>query len=719
MTSDGGTRMASPSQEIEELRQKLKDAEDTLKAIRSGSVDALVVKGHKGEEEIRTILDIGSLGDSLFNQFAQPIFILDKSYRILRSNKKAQDLCGLNPVNVLFSELFSLLPTIETGLPVEGGLSSDWIGDRRHISALDVVHYNPDLGTRFYLVDASPVVLSWEGVQGGIVSMMDITERKLAEIRLSVKAGQLRQQFTFMKSISDNIAEGLLLLDEDHKVIFQNPSALRLLGLADIDLPGRDLSEVFHIESEDGARLEFPWLALVTGDAPDATTQRGWVKGAGGVRTPVQYSLYSVKDGEDIRGSILVISDISERISSDKQLRLSVEKQQQSQKMEAIGRLAGGIAHDFNNLLLVIMGFTDLTLQGIEDDAAYENLMEVRKAGEKAAALTAQLLAYSRKQMLAPKVRLVNDSVVDLQKMLSRLIGENIRLDLDLTPEPLSVEVDEAKLQQVLVNMILNSKDAMSEGGDLSIRTGSLDVKAQDTTGMVGELIKENEEGVPPGKYAFIEIKDTGHGMSEDVLSQLFEPFFTTKEFGKGSGLGLSTAYGIIRQLGGYIQVFSLPGAGSTFKVILPLSGNAPEPSEARVVTPISGVAGADKVVLLVEDEDVVRKLLTRVLQDNGYRVIEARNGKEALTVLPPGSSAVDLVITDLMMPVMGGIELAERLGRERPELTIMFMSGYSEDKYNLPPIRGEAPNFAAKPFAPADFLAKIQSILESKTPAA
>jgi two-component system cell cycle sensor histidine kinase/response regulator CckA len=709
--------------ELDSLKRRLWEAEATLEAIRAGRVDALVISNDKDEDkvEIRTILDMGSLGDSLFNQVAQPIFILDGSYRILRSNQPAQELCGRNPANLPFREALDLRPSGQDGEPaadsapqrIGGNTLGDWISEQRHISAMDVYYDHPDLGTRFYLLDANPVVLSWEGSAGGIVTLMDITARKLSEIQLSVRSGQLAHQFNLLKSISDNIAEGLILIDEERKVIFHNPAVLELLDVPETEFLGRDLEDVFRIESETG-KLPIVGPKAVPHGKSEVVSHAGKLLGREGRKTPVQYSLYPVKDGDEVRGHILVVSDISERLATERQLLQSVEKQQQSQKMEAIGRLAGGIAHDFNNLLLAILGFTDISLAQIDPlDPIHENLVEVKKAGDKAAALTSQLLAYSRKQMLAPKIHHVNEAIEDLRKMVGRLLGEKIHLEVSLSPDPLWAKIDQSKLQQVLVNMVLNAKDAMPEGGDLSIRTGRLDIRSFDTSGMVGEIRREIEEGFPPGSYACIEIEDTGHGMSESVMERLFEPFFTTKEFGKGSGLGLSTAYGIIRQLGGYMQVFSEVGRGSVFKVILPLSKDAAPEGTAAQSAKTGQPDGKGRVILLVEDEDVVRRLLSKVLMDQGYKVIEATDGEDALRKIPAQGEDLALIVTDLIMDGMGGIELAEHLARIRPEVEILFMSGYAEDQHKLPLVGGEPPFFAAKPFRPVEFLAKVRSILD------
>jgi two-component system, cell cycle sensor histidine kinase and response regulator CckA len=703
--------------ELKATQTRLAEAEATLNAIRAGRVDALVVEENEAEDhvEIRTILDMGSLGDSLFNQVTQPIFILDHENRIVRSNRPAQDLCGRNPANLLFREALELQPAdgghVEEGMDVLG----DWVAERRRIESLDVFLNSPREGSRFFALDANPVRLSWEAGAGGIVTMMDITARKLSEIQLSVKSAQLRHQFNQLKAVSDNIAEGLILLDEERKIIFQNPAVRQLLGIPETDALGRDLDEVFRLEPETG---KLPIIgqgaAKDPGNEAEPVVKSGKLMRLNGGSTPVQFSYYPIKDGDQARGSVMVVSDISDRLAQERQLRLSLEKQQQSQKMEAIGRLAGGIAHDFNNLLLAILGFTDLTLIQVEPGSpVHENMVEVRKAGEKAAALTSQLLAYSRKQMLAPRPGSVNGAITDLQKMIERLIGAKIRFRLELSGDDPWSEIDQPKLQQVLINMVLNAKDAMPDGGELTITTGRLNVRAHDTSGMVGEILRDAEEGLPPGSYAVIGIKDTGHGMDAMVMERLFEPFFTTKEFGKGSGLGLSTAYGIIRQLGGYVQVFSEPGSGSHFKVVLPLL-QQPPPASARIRTePPSVSRGDGRLILLVEDEEMVRQLLSKVLVDHGYRVLEAHNGEDALAKLGRVTEPLALIVTDLVMDGMGGVELAEHLALSHPDVEILFMSGYAQDQHIPPKADRKIRHFAAKPFRPVEFLAKIQSLLK------
>jgi two-component system cell cycle sensor histidine kinase/response regulator CckA len=700
--------------ELAEARRRLAEAESTLEAIRTGNVDALVITDNRGNEEVRNILNMGSLANSMFNLVTQPIFILDAQNRIQRLNQAGFELAGQDPIGKEFLEALPLRTESPDGDPGANPLSQ-WIPKRLHIEALDVNLDHPLLGTRFYLLDANPVEIGWDGEAGGIVTLMDITARKLAEIQLIVRSSQLRRQLSLLQSITENIPEGLLLLDDENRVIFSNRAALAIVERVEHEVIGMELDSLFRPKPDprDSADAAAAGAAANTEEGQ----RRGLLQRRTGEWLPVQYALHPIKDKMEEAGSILVMSDISERVAAEQALRQSIEKQQHSQRIEAIGRLAGGIAHDFNNLLLAILGFTDLSLVQVrEGTQVHENLQEVKRAGERAAALTSQLLAYSRKQILDPKVLDLNEAVRDVLKMLGRLVGENIRLEVGIAAAKLPARFDQSKLQQVMVNMALNARDAMPEGGLLTLKTGLTRIAERDRSGMVRETARENGDGVPPGEFAYVEIEDTGHGMSDAVLEHLFEPFFTTKDFGKGSGLGLSTAYGIVKQMGGHVQVYSATGKGSRFRVLFPLAQETEAVREAPRKQAQPAFARKDERILLVEDEPVVRKLLAKVLADNGYSVIEAADGEEALERLPgPGEKPLSLVITDIVMDRMGGIELAGRLAALRPGLDVLFISGYAEDQHKLTVEGAARPFFAAKPFRPIDFLNRVREILERK----
>lgn len=701
--------------ELNATRMRLREAETTLQSIHKAKVEALVGSG-SGGEEIKEILQAGSLADTLFNLVAHPILIVDASNCILRINDAARRLAGDGRESMPFNSSLPLQNMDGKPFPagkVGNALPEGWIQAGHHLTGRDVAFARPDGETRYFLLDAKPVHLLIEGFSGGIISLTDITDRKRAEILSAVRNEQLRYQFQMTKSITDNVNEALILMDEDNRVLFQNPAAFRILHLSNHEMIGKVFFDKVFFEPDPEAPSGQTWQPGSESVLPEMRNLRALFVEANGNKVPVNCFYSTFIDGKGLRGSVLVITDIRIQVMAERALLQSVEKQRHSQKIEAIGRLAGGIAHDFNNLLLAILGFTDLSMAKIDDPDVLSYLMEVKKAGEKAAILTSQLLAYSRKQILAPKVRPINAIVEEARKLLDLLIGDNVRMETDLTAEEILVSIDEAKIQQVLVNIIINARDSMPDGGSLLVRTSRLCLAKQDHTGIVGDLRKDGEEGPLAGEYGLIEVTDTGHGMGKEILDRLFEPFFTTKAFGKGSGLGLSTAFGIVRQMGGYIQVFSEERKGSVFKLLLPVARPVVGSTD-QVPTPADPPAeGTGETILLVEDAAMVRKLLRSILAEGKYRVIEAENGVDALEKLDAGKVHLDLVVTDVMMDKMGGVELADRLKGLYPDVNVLFMSGYAEDAHQFPESDNGESYFVAKPFHPQDFLKKVAALLD------
>jgi CheY-like chemotaxis protein len=372
--------------------------------------------------------------------------------------------------------------------------------------------------------------------------------------------------------------------------------------------------------------------------------------------------------------------------------------------MESIGRLAGGVAHDFNNLLTVINGHVDLMrLQVLPQDPLREQMEQVAAAGERAARLTRQLLAFSRRQVLQLEPVALNQVVNDLGKMLRRLIGEDVRLETRLEAGLPAVLADAGQLEQVLVNLAVNSRDAMPEGGTLTVSTQSLHVDAE---------FCRLHRPQPPGHYCLLEVSDTGVGMGADVLSRVFEPFFTTKEKGRGTGLGLATVYGIVKQVDGYIWAESEPGRGTTFQIFFPVVHAAVEPRDPRAAAGL--LLKGSETVLVVEDEEMVRRLAVRLLRSHGYQVLEADHGREALAVLE-ANPEVRLVLSDVIMPVMGGRELALNLqARPRPP-ALIFMSGYTEEDIARQGLVKAGLHFIQKPFDMTTLLQKVRAVLDGR----
>jgi signal transduction histidine kinase/CheY-like chemotaxis protein len=400
-------------------------------------------------------------------------------------------------------------------------------------------------------------------------------------------------------------------------------------------------------------------------------------------------------------GAIIVNArDITDRKKLEEQLR-------QAQKMEAVGQLAGGIAHDFNNLLTAILGYCNLMRDDMPAaDPLRRDLDEIHAAGERAAALTRQLLAFSRRQMLIPQVIDINAVVQQLQKLLRRLISEDVELSTMLAADLVAVRVDPASIEQILVNLAVNARDAMARGGRLTIETANVDLD---------EAYVVTKVPMKPGRYVMLAVGDTGEGMDADTRARVFEPFFTTKEQGRGSGLGLATVYGMVKQSGGFIWVYSEPGHGTVFKVYFP-------PAAQRVASADADGAGRRatdamhgwETVLLVEDESAVRALAREVLRRYGYVVLEARHGLDAVRMAERHPDDIHLMITDLVMPHLGGRELSERLLTMRPKMKVLFMSGYTEHAVmhrDLTP--GAA--FMQKPFTPEAFARKVRSVLDQQ----
>jgi two-component system, cell cycle sensor histidine kinase and response regulator CckA len=380
------------------------------------------------------------------------------------------------------------------------------------------------------------------------------------------------------------------------------------------------------------------------------------------------------------------------------------EQLTQSQKMEGIGRLAGGVAHDFNNLLTTIIGYTEIMLTQVDQEGPLRSGMEeIKKASDRAADLTRQLLAFSRKQMMHPVVLNLNYPLAEMDKMLRRLIGEDIDLITVLEPELWKVKFDPGQMDQVVMNLAVNAKDAMPEGGKLTIETANVFLDEA--------YVRRHGIELKPGPFVVLAVSDTGFGMDGETQSHVFEPFFTTKEKGKGTGLGLSTVYGIVKQSGGFIWVYSEPGQGTTFKIYLPKSEAEEAFAEEEQIQP-QHLEGSG-TILLAEDDDSARKLIRSVLQDYGYRVLEAQDGEEALRLFEQHEGPIHLLLTDVVMPGMNGRELAESLQPLQPKMKVLYMSGYTDNAVVQHGVLEPGMSFIQKPFTPKDLASEVRKVLD------
>ena len=393
-----------------------------------------------------------------------------------------------------------------------------------------------------------------------------------------------------------------------------------------------------------------------------------------------------------------VVSDVTER-------RLLEDQFRQAQKMESVGQLAGGIAHDFNNLLTIINGTAELALSQLEEDnQLHADLQEILRAGDRAAALTRQLLAFSRKQILTPTPVNLNAILTGIQSMLQRLLGEDV--DLVMVPEPAlsNVKADRGQIEQVIANLAVNARDAMPQGGKLVIETKNVEID--------GKYVRVHGGTVQPGSYVMMAVSDSGIGMDDAVRARIFEPFFTTKEPGKGTGLGLSTVYGIVKQSAGFLGVYSEVGKGTTFRIYLPQVADAV--AAGTDAPPVASAAGSE-TILLAEDVHGLRVLAVRILEAAGYKVLTAANGEEAVAVLERYTEPVHLLITDVVMPRMSGRELAERFEATHPGIKVLYMSGYTDDVVVRHGLINDGTVFLAKPFSAAQLTRKVRELLDSK----
>ena len=398
-----------------------------------------------------------------------------------------------------------------------------------------------------------------------------------------------------------------------------------------------------------------------------------------------------------IVGILGVARDVTERLNLEQQLR-------QSQKMEAVGRLAGGVAHDFNNILTAITGYSDLLLEDLApSDPRRLDVDEIRKSAERAAGLTRQLLAFSRQQVMQVQALDLNALIRETERMLGRLLGEDVQVAATLAPDLGAVKADPGQLEQVIMNLAVNARDAMPQGGRLTFETANVELD---------ELYSRDHFPAGPGSYVMLAVSDTGVGMSEDTQAHLFEPFFTTKEKGKGTGLGLATVYGIVKQTGGFIWVYTELGHGSTFKIYLPRAAESPQPRwSAAPIGPVDGT----ETVLVAEDEAAVRAVARQALTRHGYTVLEAPSAEVALDVAARQSGAIHLLLTDVVMPGMSGRDLARRLSDMRPDLRVIYMSGYTEDTITRHGVLEPGLHYVQKPFSPEALARRVREVLDAK----
>ena len=520
--------------------------------------------------------------------------------------------------------------------------------------------------------------------------------------------GRLRKEWTrtqeseeWLSTMLMSISDGVIATDKDGRIVSMNRVAESLVG-PQTEALGQPLLQVIRIE---GKETHTPLYGFV-----EKIVHEGVIVGASdqtflvskdGNKIPVEYNGAPIRNPqEDILGIILIFRDITPRKQAEEALRQSQEQLRQAHKMEAIGKLAGGVAHDFHNYLTIIMGYSSLLLQSHQPNGAYRQYAEaILKAGEGATLVTRQLLAFSRKQVLLPQVLDLNAVVTNLAPLLQRIIGEDVELIVVPLPTSGFVRADAGQIEQIIMNLVVNARDAMLQGGKLTIEIAHVDVDGpQNCSGDAPRLL--------------LAVSDTGCGMDSETQAHVFEPFFTTKEKGKGTGLGLSTVYGIVNHSGGSIALSSEVGKGSTFKVYLPRVEEGVVPTLEPPKDVISQTQRSE-TVLVVEDEDAVRALTTEVLRSDGYKVLQACHSDEAIHVSGKYEGPIHLMVTDVVMPQMNGRELAEHLGQSRREMKVLYVSGYTDDAIFRDGVLQAGMPFLQKPFQLGTLLHKVREVLE------
>jgi hypothetical protein len=529
-------------------------------------------------------------------------------------------------------------------------------------------------------------------VRGALAHAQSEADKQAAEAALRTSERRFR-------ALVEESWDGVALFGADGTILYGSPATTRLLGYDLTEFVGRNAFEFIHPDDQQGVVAR---LTEVMAQPRARVHVAARVRHKNGNWRDLEGVFTNLLDDPSVAAIVNNYRDATDRRNLEEQVILS-------QKMEAIGRLAGGVAHDFNNILTAIGGYTDLLLADLpEHDPRRHDVEEIYQAAQRAATLTQQLLAFSRRQVMQPKVVDLNALVADIEKMLRRLIGEDILFATVLHPRVGNVRADPGKLEQVIVNLAVNARDAMPDGGRLTIETRNVELD---------ESYVADHPSVAPGPYVLIAVTDTGMGMDDETKARIFEPFFTTKARGKGTGLGLATVYGIVRQTGGHIWPYSEPGRGTTMRVYLPRVDSPADPVERPERVAPESLRGAE-TILLVEDEEPVRSVTRQLLERNGYTVFEATDGPGALALVGEENGGVefDLLLTDVIMPGMSGRQLADQLKSRRPNLLVLFMSGYTDDAVVRHGMLEPGLAYVEKPFRPPALLQKVRDLLDGRS---
>ena len=691
----GRQRMAGLVEDITERKQVeagLEEARIELVAIKKSEDEAL------------------EFAESVINTVREPLLSLDKDLRVVTVSRSFYDFFKVKPEDTVGHLIYDL-GNKQWDIPRLRELLETILPQRTSFDDYEVEHEFVDIGQRTMLLNARQIQQGKGKERVILLAIEDITERKeieagLEKTRKELAATKLAEDEAreYAESVINTVREPLLALDQDLRVVKVS----------------RSFYEFFKVEAEDtlgqliydlgNKQWDIPKLRELLGTIlPQQTTFDDYEVEHEFATIGKRTMLLNARQIEQGMGKeriiLLAIEDITERKKIDDALGERDEQLRQSQKMEAVGQLAGGIAHDFNNLLTTILGYSEMILasEAPSFDEVRPDVEEIKHAAERAGALTKQILAFSRRQTLRPEVVSLNTVVCGMEPFFRSTIGENIDLVILGSPELAPVEVDPHQFEQVLMNLVLNARDAMPSGGQLTIETADAEL---------GQKFCRTHVGASPGNQTMLRVSDTGVGMNEATKERVFEPFFTTKAIGAGTGLGLAMVYGIVKQSGGSIFVDSEPGKGTTFKIYLPRSVQS-RTSEEIIVPPRDPALGSE-IILVVEDEVALRSLAERILGGAGYTVLTCGSAAEALEALGRGECSIDLLLTDVMLPgALQGHDLARVVLAARPDLPILFMSGYSRDALAHAGRLDAGVNLLEKPFTPEALTGMVRQVLD------
>ena len=632
---------------------------------------------------------------SVVAALAEGIVFMDADGRLQASNASAERILGLTAEQIGGRTTFDprWRAVHEDGSPFPGDTHPITVSLRTGQPCSNMIMgvHKPSGELTWISINSQPLFRRGERKPyAAVASFFDITDRKRAEDALRATQARLRD----VLASSTAVVYATKLTAEGYAPSWVSENVTRVLGY-DVGEALHPQWWVHHLHPADRSRVLAEISTLLR---KGELTLEYQFQAKNGAYRWVHDEARLLRDPTGLPVEVFgAWLDITERKQLEQQF-------QQAQKMEAVGRLAGGVAHDFNNLLTAILGSADLVLDDLKPNAPErEEIQEIRRAALRAADLTRQLLAFSRQQVISPTVLNPNEVGANMDKLLRRLLGEDVDLRTVLTPEPGAIKADPSQLEQVVVNLAVNARDAMPGGGKLTIETQNVDLDEEYAGGHVS---------AQPGSYVMLAVSDTGSGMDAVTQARIFEPFFTTKEKGKGTGLGLATVYGIVKQSGGWIWVYSEPGHGTTFKIYLPRVTEAAAPAAPSPVLPMS-VRGSE-TVLLAEDDEMIRALVQKVLKANGYTTLVAESGPAALRLAGQHDGRIHLLMTDVVMPGMNGREVAERLAPAHAGIEVLYLSGYTDDAIVHHGVLEPGIAFLQKPFTPAVLVRKVREVLDA-----